>query len=166
MRNETPFDLNDETGTYTTRRPVSAKEILFQAELILEDKFRPGVKLESPESSEALLRGKLAHREREVFCVLFLTTRHTLIKYEELFQGSIDGATVYPREIVKRALQLNAAAVILAHNHPSGVGEPSTADQAITRRIKSALELVDIRMLDHLIVGGTEVVSMAKRGML
>ena len=166
MRNETLFNLNDETGTYTMSRPVSANEILHQAKLILEDKFKPGVKIQSPMDSEDLLRGKLAHREREVFCVLYLTTRHTLIKYEELFQGSIDGAAIYPREIVKRALQLNTAAVIIAHNHPSGLGDPSLADQAITRRIKDALQLVDIRMLDHLIVGGTEVVSMAKRGML
>jgi DNA repair protein RadC len=101
-----------------------------------------------------------------VFCVLFLTNRHRVIAFEEMFRGTIDGATVHPREVVKQALRLNAAAVILAHNHPSGVSEPSRADEAITRRLRDALALVDIRVLDHLIVGGSEITSLAERGLL
>jgi len=95
---------------------------------------------------------KLSGQEREVFAVLFLTTKHRLIGYEELFYGTIDGASVYPREVVKRALTLNAAAVIIAHNHPSGDATPSQADKKITIRLKDALALVDIRLLDHFVV--------------
>jgi DNA repair protein RadC len=104
--------------------------------------------------------------EREVFGCLFLDNRHRLIALEEMFLGTIDGASVHPREVVKRALKLNAAAVILAHNHPSGVAEPSQADELITARIRDALALVDIRVLDHLVVGGTTVTSFAERGLI
>ena len=108
----------------------------------------------------------LRHRQRELFAVLWLDNQNRLIAYEELFQGTIDGASVYPREVVKQALARNAAAVILAHNHPSGVAEPSQADQRLTRRLQAALELVDIRVLDHLVVGEGEIVSFAERGLL
>jgi DNA repair protein RadC len=101
-----------------------------------------------------------------VFTCLFLDNRHRVIECEELFRGTIDGASVHPREVVKRALQLNAAALILAHNHPSGVAEPSQADQQLTRRLREALGLVDIRVLDHLVVGDGEAVSFAERGLL
>ncbi|HFB67103.1 MAG TPA: hypothetical protein ENJ60_16330, partial [Aeromonadales bacterium] len=89
-----------------------------------------------------------------------------VIKFEELFQGTIDGASVYPREVVKKALQYNAAAMIVAHNHPSGIAEPSLADESITRRLKEALGLVDIRLLDHLVIGDDEIVSLAERGII
>ena len=101
-----------------------------------------------------------------MFQCLFLDTRHRVIHSEELFQGSIDGACVYPRVIAERALRHNAAAVIVAHNHPSGVTEPSLADQAITRRIKDALALLEIRLLDHFVIGEGSPVSMAARGMI
>ena len=101
-----------------------------------------------------------------VFACLFLDNRHRVIKYEELFRGTIDGASVHPREVVKRALHHNSAAVILAHNHPSGVAEPSLADEAITRRLKDALSLVDVRVLDHFVVAAGESVSFAERGLL
>ena len=104
--------------------------------------------------------------QREVFLCLFLDTRHRLIASEELFQGTIDGASVYPREVVKRALQHNAGAVIFSHNHPSGIAEPSRDDEQITRRLKEALTLVDIRVLDHIVVGHGEEVSLAERGLL
>ncbi|RLA53175.1 MAG: DNA repair protein [Gammaproteobacteria bacterium] len=166
MGTETPFNLNDETGTYSILRPISANEILHQAELILEAQFRPGTKIQSPANTEKFLRSKLAHFEYEVFCAIYLTNRHSIIKFEKLFNGTVDRTSVYPREVVKKALQLNAAAVIIAHNHPSWEGEPSQADERITRRLKSALELVDIRTLDHIVVAGTNMVSMAASGLV
>ena len=120
-------------------------------------------------SSEAVrdfLRAQLRHRSAEVFASLFLNSQHQLIAFEELFQGSIDGAAIYPREVIKRALYHNASAVIFAHNHPSGVAKPSDADRNITLQLKQALELIDIRTLDHFIVGNTEVFSFAERGWL
>jgi DNA repair protein RadC len=107
-----------------------------------------------------------AGAQRESFAVLHLDNRHRLIAFEELFAGTIDGASVHPREVVKFALARNAAAVILAHNHPSGVAEPSQADEMITTRVRDALALVDIRVLDHLVVGGSTVTSFAERGLL
>ena len=104
--------------------------------------------------------------EHEVFCCLYLDKRHRLIQFQELFRGTIDGASVHPREIVKLALQRNSAAVIIAHNHPSGVAEPSQADEMITQRVKEALALVDIRLLDHIIIGDGTSVSLAERGVL
>jgi DNA repair protein RadC len=101
-----------------------------------------------------------------VFCCLYLDKRHRLIQYQELFRGTIDGASVHPREIVKLALQRNSAAVIIAHNHPSGVPEPSQADELITQRVKEALALVDIRLLDHIIIGDGASVSLAERGFI
>lgn len=108
----------------------------------------------------------LGAEERELFGVLFLNNRHGLLAYEVLFEGTIDGASIYPREVVKAALKYNAAAVIVTHNHPSGVPEPSPADERITKRLKEALALVDVRLLDHIIVGGTESVSLAERGVV
>ena len=100
------------------------------------------------------------------FWCLYLDSRHRLIRFEELFRGTIDGATVHPREVLRQALAHNAAAVILAHNHPSGVAEPSQADEMITRRLKEALALVDIRVLDHLVIAGAEAVSLAEKGLM
>jgi DNA repair protein RadC len=107
---------------------------------------------------------KLGGLEREVFAAAYLDTRHRLIEYVELFHGTIDGAEVHPREVVRRALRCNAAAVILSHNHPSGDVTPSAADRAVTTRLKQALALVDIRLLDHVVVGGTATTAMAERG--
>ncbi len=112
------------------------------------------------------LRLKFGELEYEIFTVIFLDTRHRIIRFEELFRGTIDGASVYPREVVKLALQCNAAATLFAHNQPSSVPEPSTADMAITRRLKEALALVDIRVLDHLIVTRESIVSLAERGLI
>ena len=109
---------------------------------------------------------QLGLREQEVFGCLFLDTRHRVISFDILFYGSIDGASVHPREVVKRALIYNAAAVILAHNHPSGVSEPSQADRAITTRLIEALKLIDVRVLDHLIIGGGDAMSLAESGMM
>ena len=109
---------------------------------------------------------KLAGQEREQFLALFLDNRHRVIASEVLSEGTIDGASVYSREVVKAALRHNAAAAIFAHNHPSGIPEPSQADQRLTQRLVKALELVDIRVLDHIVVGGTDTVSFAERGLL
>lgn len=122
--------------------------------------------LENPKASRDMFRDFLGGRDNEAFAVAFLDTQHKLIKLEILFNGTIDGASVYPRVVVKRALDLNAAALILSHNHPSGVAEPSLADQAITRRLKDACALLDIRLLDHIVVAGEKTVSMAERGMV
>jgi DNA repair protein RadC len=108
----------------------------------------------------------MALLEHEVFAAIHLDNRHGVLDYEELFRGTVDGASVHPREIVKSALRHNAAALILAHNHPSGLPEPSQADQRITQRIQEAVRYIDVRVLDHLIVGGDEIVSFAERGLL
>lgn len=125
-----------------------------------------GEMISDPGITRQFLQIKLRPYAREVFACLFLDNQHRLISYEELFFGTIDGASVHPREVVKRGLELNAAAVIFAHNHPSGVAEPSQADRRITERLKSALGLLDIRVLDHLIVGDTEVSSFAEMGLM
>lgn len=112
------------------------------------------------------LTAQLRHKTHEVFAVLFLDNQHRMLSYRELFQGTIDGASVYPREVVKQVLQANAAAVIFAHNHPSGIAEPSQADRHITQQLRDALALVDVRVLDHFVVGEGEVTSFAERGWL
>jgi len=125
-----------------------------------------GEAIRSPTDTEAYLHARIRHLGHEMFCCLYLDNRHRVLGFDEMFRGTIDGTSVYPREVVKEALAINAAAVILAHNHPSGVAEPSQADERITKRIKSALELVDIRLLDHLIIGDGETTSMASRGLI
>ena len=132
---------------------------------MLEDMRQQPV-LANPQTVREYLAVHYAGQEREVFGCLFLDNRHRLIAVEEMFLGTVDGASVHPREVVKRALKLNAAAVILAHNHPIGVAEPSQADELITARLRDALALVDIRVLDHLVVGGTTVTSFVERGLI
>ena len=132
---------------------------------MLEDLRRSPV-LQNPRAVRDYLTVHYAGQEREVFGCLFLDNRHRLIAVEEMFLGTVDGTSVHPREVVKRALKLNAAAVILAHNHPSGVAEPSQADELITTRLRDALALVDIRVLDHLVVGGATVTSFVERGLI
>ena len=125
-----------------------------------------GEAISDPEITRKFLTMKLRHYTREVFACLFLDNQHRLIRFEEMFFGTIDGAIVHPREVVKRSLELNAAAIIFAHNHPSGVAEPSRADRRITERLVAALTLVDVRVLDHMVVGDTEVISFAELGLL
>lgn len=122
--------------------------------------------LENPAAASNYVLAKMKGYRREVFACLYLDTRHRVVAFQELFAGSIDSATVHPREIVKSCMEFNAAAIILAHNHPSGVAEPSTADRAITQRIAAAVQLIEVRLLDHLVVGEAETVSMAARGLL
>lgn len=132
---------------------------------LAESLSRPGG-FSTPRAACDFLAAHLRDLPHEVFCCFYLDNRNRLIHFEELFRGTLDGASVHPREVVKRALELNAAALILAHNHPSGVAEPSHADEAITRRLRDALALVEIRLLDHLVVGDGECTSLAERGLL
>ncbi len=125
-----------------------------------------GASFSSPAAVKEYLRAKLAGFEHEVFAVLFLDTQHRLIEYAEMFRGTIDSASVYPRELVKEALRLNAAAVIVSHNHPSGNPEPSGADKVLTQRLEEALALVDVRTLDHIVVAGGSTTSFAERGLI
>ena len=122
--------------------------------------------LTDPECVHNYLQSQLRHCDREIFALLLLDSRHRVLRFERLFEGTLDGAAVYPREVLKSALSVGAAAVILVHNHPSGVAEPSQADIAITQRLKAALALVDIRVLDHLIVGDGYCASLAQLGLL
>ena len=121
--------------------------------------------LTSPECSKHYVKLQMSSYEHEVFACLFVDTKHRVISFDELFHGTIDSASVYPREVVKACIKHNAAAVIFAHNHPSGDAEPSTADRTLTKRLKQALELIDVRVLDHLVVG-SEAVSFAELGIL
>lgn len=141
------------------------KVILQQAAFIIEERFQRQDSYCSPESVMSYLQCQLAHEEREVFALMLLDNQHRLIRYLPMFYGTIDSASVYPREVVKAALQANAAAVILAHNHPSGVSEPSDSDRRLTDKLVKALALVDIRVLDHIIVG-ENCCSFAQRGLL
>ncbi|MES9974521.1 MAG: DNA repair protein RadC [Candidatus Thiodiazotropha sp.] len=140
--------------------------VLEMARRYLHEQLETSGSLTAPEQTQDYLRARLRHYAYEVFSCLFLDNRHRVIRYEELFRGTIDGANVHPREVVRRALELNAAALIFAHNHPSGVAEPSRADRQITQRLKDALALVDIRVLDHIVIGEGEAVSLAERGMI
>lgn len=132
----------------------------------LSASMKEGDLLSSPELVRSYLSAQLRHQPHEIFAVLFLDNQHRLIAYDELFYGTIDGANVYPREVVKKALSRNAAAAILAHNHPSGVAEPSQSDLRITERLQEALNLVGVRVIDHMVVGDKEVISFAERGLL
>ena len=158
---EPELAIRDDNGEW---RPATAPEILSAARRAL--RVRRGTAFTSPAVTGDFLRLKLGTLEHEVFAVVFLDNRHRLIEYRELFRGTIDNTTVYPREVAKEALALNAAAVILAHNHPSGVAEPSRADEFLTRTLRESLALVDVRVLDHFIVAGNGVVSFAERGLL
>jgi len=141
------------------------EDILDAAARILETKVRNGEVMDSPEAMRQFLKVKYRKLEHEVFSCIWLDQRHRVLEVEDMFRGTIDGASVYPREVVKSALKVNAAAVIFVHNHPSGNTEPSSADQRITERLKEALSFLDMRVLDHFIVGD-EVVSFAERGLL
>ena len=140
--------------------------LLALAMKVLSMRHYRGRTLSSPDDTQAYLRLRLADKQAEIFGCLYLDNRHRVLELCELFHGTIDGTSVYPRVVVQQALEVNAAAVILFHNHPSGVAEPSQADERITRRLKNALELIDVRVLDHFIVAAGGSVSMASRGIL
>ena len=166
MANATLSYVADSNGNYTFSNPINATQILELASSILESSLTRGESFTNPQSARDFAQLQLGALEYEVFGVMFLDTKHRLIAFEKMFRGTIDGASVHPREVVKQALRHNAAALILTHNHPSGVAEPSTADQTLTRRLKDALALVDIRVLDHVVVAASETTSLAERGLL
>lgn len=155
--------VRDVDGQY---RPARAEEVLSQARRVLSQRVRRGATMSSPQAVKDHLRLEIGALEHEVFCVLFLDAQHRIIVLKQMFRGTVTQTSVYPREVVKEALAQNAAAVILAHNHPSGAPEPSPADEYLTQTLKTALALVDVRVLDHLVVGGGDVVSFAERGLL
>ncbi len=155
--------VREAAGDY---RLANADEVLQAARHVLGAQIRGCDVLNSPQVVRDFLRVKLSALEHEVFAVLMLDAQTRLIEYVELFRGTVSQASVYPREVVKESLARNAAALVLVHNHPSGVAEPSRADEHLTQTLKAALELVDVRVLDHLIVAGNDVLSFAERGLL
>ena len=154
------------TGTYLVDSPVSEADILLMAQLLASQRLRRGRPLTSPHTVFSHLQTLLADYEHEVFALLMVDSKHRVLAFKELFRGTLDAASVYPREVVKLCLEHNSAAVILVHNHPSGDPEPSQADLTLTRKLKDALILVDIRTLDHIVVGIEGCVSLAERGHL
>ena len=160
---DTSLMVRDAQGRYLL---ATTDQILEAARQAIEHKMQRSASFSSPAAVKEYLRAKLAGFEHEVFAVLFLDTQHRLIEYAEMFHGTIDSASVYPREVVKETLRLNAAAVIISHNHPSGNPEPSAADKAMTAQLRQALALVDVRTLDHIIVAGSRTTSFAERGLL
>lgn len=152
---------------FAAELPASAQHTIREALTLLERQLRePGASFTSSHAVRDWLRLQLATQEREEFTALFLDNQHRLIAHETLFTGTINHTQIHPREVVKAALKHNAAAMLVAHCHPSGHAEPSDADRRITERLKQALDLMDIRLLDHLVVGGMEIVSLAERGWL
>jgi len=147
-------------------RVAELKACLELGQRYLEARLRRGDALGSPGDTRRFLEARLRGYAHEVFACLFLDARNRVISFDEMFHGTIDGASVHPREVVRRAIERNAAGLIVAHNHPSGVAEPSRADRALTRRLQEAVALVDVRLLDHFVVGDGEVVSFAERGWL
>ncbi|AHE69276.1 hypothetical protein M942_05055 [Enterobacter ludwigii] len=159
--------MEQQLPLFAAELPVSAQHTIREALTLLERQLRePGASFTSSHAVRDWLRLQLASLEREEFTALFLDNQHRLIAHETLFTGTINHTQVHPREVVKAGLKHNCAAVIVAHCHPSGVAEPSNADRQVTTRIQQALGLVDIRLLDHLVVGGMEIVSFSERGWL
>ncbi len=151
-------------GHYLMEIPVTEQDILRMAQQLARLRLRKGAALTSPQSVFLHLQTLLQYHEHEIFGLLLLDTRHRVLGFHELFRGSLDGASVYPREVVKLALQHNAAAVILVHNHPSGNPEPSQSDRVLTHKLKEALDLVNVRTLDHIVVGSEGCASLAELG--
>lgn len=163
--------MNDTEDRFTGLKPselndAERQSVVTLAMKLLSIKHRAGKTLSSPAETRDFLRLRLAEYRNEVFGCLFLDNRHRIIAVRELFHGTIDGASVHPRVVVQHAMEVNAAAIVFFHNHPSGVAEPSRADEMLTRRLKEALALVDVRVLDHFVVSADESVSFAERGLL
>ncbi|MGK3131235.1 JAB domain-containing protein [Pantoea sp. C8B4] len=153
--------VRDAQGNYVM---ATDTQILAEAVLAIDYRYPTGTIFESSDASKTFFQAKLSGRDREVFAVAFLNYQHQMLAYREIFEGSITSVEIHPREVVRLALELNAAAVTLSHNHPSFVAEPSKADIAITARLKNALELVAVRVIHHILVAGNETVSLAERG--
>ena len=155
--------VRDVAGDY---RPAKADEVLQAALRVLAGQMYGIEALTSPQVVRDFLRIKLGTLEHEVFAIIHLDAQNRIIDYVEMFRGTVSQTSVYPREVVKESLARNSAALILVHNHPSGLAEPSRADEMLTQTLKSALALVDVRVLDHLVVAGTNILSFAERGLL
>ena len=160
------LQAGETTGTYVMESPVTEADILRMAQQLAMSRLSKGRALTEPRQVFSHLQTLLQYHEHEVFALLLLDTKHRVIGFRDLFRGTLDGASVYPREVVKIALQYNAAAMILVHNHPSGDPEPSQADRVLTQKLKEALSLVGIRTLDHIVVGREGCMSMAELGVL
>lgn len=159
--------MKQQLPLFACELPATAQRTILEALALLESQLRePVAAFTSSHAVRDWLRLQLATQEREAFIVLWLDNQHRLIADDMLFLGTINSISVHPREVVKAGLKHNAAAALLAHNHPSGHADPSDADRRITERLKQALDLVDIRLLDHLVVGGMDIVSFAERGWL
>lgn len=156
--------IKESDNTYRLSRNITENDIISMSKKIMQKRFAKGKPISHPADFKEFLSSQLLDREREVFLVVYLDNRHRVIKCIEEFQGDIDQCAIYPRVIVQHALQLNCAACILSHNHPSGVSDPSEADYAITQKIKHALNSVDIRLLDHFVIGSERIVSLAESG--
>jgi DNA repair protein RadC len=163
---EADFDRIQQSRGLGVAKYAQLQASLEMARRHMEEVLRKGDAITSPTITRTYLTSRLRGYAHEVFACLFLDNQHRVIEYEELFRGTIDGASVYPREVVKRALDLNTAAVIFAHNHPSGIAEPSEADKHITQRLKQALNLIDVRVLDHFIIGEGTAFSFAEHGLI
>jgi len=165
LLNAAPESLKGLKGLGPAKR-AELLAVMEMARRALAQQLQQAPVFDSPGKVKDYLALQLGGRQQEVFAVLFLDGQHRLLKLEALFHGTLTQTSVYPREVVRRALALNAGAVVLAHNHPSGVAEPSRADEYLTQTLKSALQLVDVRVLDHIIVGQGQVVSLAERGLV
>lgn len=161
-----PQSISETETVYTVDGTVTEHDIFEMATAIARKALSSGEEIQYPRQAAAYIKQLMQRYEAEVFSVLLLDTRHRVIAYEELFHGTVDGASVYPREVVKCALRHNASSVWFAHNHPSGNPEPSMADINITHRLRDALSLVDIRVIDHIVIGIDECASLAERGVL
>lgn len=153
-------------GADGAAQPATTEQILAAARQVLAHRVRRGASLSSPQKVREYLTMRLGHLDHEVFAVLMVDQRHRVIEYVELFRGTIDGASIYPREILKLAIEKGAAACVLLHNHPSGVKDQSYADELITKRVAAALALIDVRVLDHCIIAGDSVLSFAEMGLI
>jgi DNA repair protein RadC len=161
------FRANELRAEAPTGLAAHEAAVIAAALAILDARLREaGTLFESPTKVKDFLRLHLAHREAEAFCVVFLDAQNRLIAFDVMFEGTVTQTSVFPREVVKRALRHNACAAILAHNHPSGTAEPSRQDEFLTQTLKSALALIDVRVLDHMVVGGRDVCSLAERGLV
>lgn len=154
--------IQDQDGTYL---PAPKEAVFTEAKRISGYQLRRGACVSSSNIAKAVIQHKLEHHQNEVFACLFLDSRHRVLEFAEMFRGSINCATVHPREVVRLALRLNAAAVVLAHNHPSGESTPSQQDIELTQKLRDILQVIDVRVLDHLVIGD-EVISMADSGFL
>lgn len=162
----TAFRRCKKTGAYSAQKCITEDQIISMANTLVRRRFKRGRIISSPSDTKAYLASQLSSLEHEVFGVIFLSTRHSILAFEQMFRGTIDGTSVYPREVAKQALAHNAAAVIFVHNHPSGNPAPSEADKRITQQLVNALKLFEINVLDHIIVAGGKTLSFAEHGLL